>query len=261
MSNNGRESLYSELKTAIANREPVSEVTILRGAHIGSKLLVFADRVSGSLGNANLDGVASDIARELLADERSETREVDAGGVTSEVFFESFPPPPMLLIFGAVHVAQALARFATFLGFRIVVVDVRKQLATVERFPEADEIIHAWPDEALEYMEVGPTAAIAILSHDPKFDEPALLGSLETPARYIGAVGSRKTAVDRRERLRAAGVSDESIDRIHGPIGLDIGASDPDEMAISILGEIIAVRHGREGGPLASASGNIRARV
>jgi xanthine dehydrogenase accessory factor len=181
--------------------------------------------------------------------------------VAVDVFIETFPPPPVLLIFGAVHVAQALARFAKMLGFRVIVSDARSKLASPERFPDADRLIVAWPDEALQELTIGPNTYIAILTHDPKFDEPALLGALQTPARYIGAVGSRRTNADRRERLRAAGVNEESLARVRGPIGLDIGASTPEEMAISILAEIIACRHGRRGGPLSEATGNIRARV
>jgi xanthine dehydrogenase accessory factor len=162
------------------------------------------------------------------------------------------------MIFGAVHVAQPLATMAKMLGYRVVVVDVRAKLATRERFPDADEIILEWPDEALKDRVVEPNTAIAILSHDPKFDEPALLGSLATPARYIGAVGSRKTNRDRRERLREAGVDEQSMTRVRGPIGLDIGASTPEEMAISILAEIIAAENNRDGGPLTEATGSIR---
>src|SRR3712207_5173195 len=175
-----------------------------------------------------------------------------------DVFLETFPPPPTLLIFGAVHVAQPLTRFAKALGFDVVVVDARATLATRERFPDADRIVQAWPDEALQTLTVEPNTYVAILTHDPKFDEPALLGTLGTRARYIGAVGSRKTNRDRRQRLLDGGASEESVARIRGPIGLDIGAETPEEMAISILAEIIAARHGRRGGPLTEATGNIR---
>ena len=144
------------------------------------------------------------------------------------------------------------------LGYRVLISDARAKLATEERFPEADEVIVAWPDEAIARYSIGRNAYIAILSHDPKFDEPALLGALDSKARYIGAVGSRKTNRDRRERLINAGVSDESLSRIRGPIGLDIGANTPEEMAVSIMAEIIAVRRGRSGGALTDATGSIR---
>jgi xanthine dehydrogenase accessory factor len=144
------------------------------------------------------------------------------------------------------------------LGYRVLISDARAKLATEERFPEADEVKVAWPDEALTGYRIGRNTYVAILTHDPKFDEPALVGTLDTKARYIGAVGSRKTNRDRRERLRNAGVSDESLARIRGPIGLDIGASSPEEMAVSIMAEIIAVRKGRHGGPLTDTTGSIR---
>ncbi|HEY7035055.1 MAG TPA: XdhC/CoxI family protein [Thermomicrobiales bacterium] len=253
--------IYDQVKNAVAEYVPVATVTVVRGANLGAKVLVLPDRVEGTLGDDELDRAAVEDARSLLAEERSETRVYPFGDGEVELFHETFPPPPTLLIFGAVHVAQALTRFAKQLGFRVIVTDARAKLATAERFPEADRIIQAWPDDALNELTIEPNTYVAILTHDPKFDEPALLGTLETKARYIGAVGSRKTNADRRERLRAAGVSDEALARVHGPIGLDIGASTPEEMAISILAEIIAVRHERRGGPLTEATGNIRARV
>ena len=167
---------------------------------------------------------------------------------------ETFPPPPTLLIFGAVHVAQPLSRFAKALGFDVIVSDARAKLATTERFPDADRIIQGWPDETLEQVEILPNTYVAILSHDPKFDEPALVGTLSTPAAYIGAIGSRSTNEDRRRRLAAAGMSPEQVARMRAPIGLDIGAATPEEMAISILGEIIALRRGRSGGSLTHAT-------
>lgn len=253
--------IYERLKEALARDVPAAVATVVRGAGVGQKLLILPDEVHGTLGSPSLDaGVVAD-ARALLEAERSEVKTYEIGEAVVDVFIETFPPPPVLLIFGAVHVAQALARFAKMLGFRVIVSDARAKLASPERFPEVDRLIVAWPDEALQELTIGPNTYIAILTHDPKFDEPALLGALQTPARYIGAVGSRRTNADRRERLRAAGVDEESLARVRGPIGLDIGASTPEEMAISILAEIIASRHGRRGGPLAEATGNIRARV
>lgn len=253
-------ALYDRLKEAVAQRQPVAIVTVVRGKPLGAKLLVLPDRTEGTLGNPALDARAADDARALLLAEQSETRPYTLPGREEavELFIETFPPPPTLLIFGAVHVAQALTRFAKQLGFRVVVTDARAKLATPERFPEADEVIQAWPDDALAQMDIAPNTYIAILTHDPKFDEPAIVGSLATAAPYIGAVGSRKTNRDRRGRLRAAGVGEDQLSRVHGPIGLDIGAETPEEMAISILAEIIASRHGRAGGPLTEATGPIR---
>ncbi len=252
--------LYDRLKEEVEAGRPVAVATVVRGEPLGAKVLVLLQEVLGSLGDATLDEEVVADARRLLVAERSETRPYLVVGreVGVEVFVEVHPPPPTLLIFGAVHVAQALTRFAKALGFRVVVTDARAKLATQERFPDADEIIQAWPDDALEQIAVQPNTYVAILTHDPKFDEPALLGTLDTPAPYIGAVGSRGTTRDRRRRLLEAGVPEEHLRRIHGPIGLDIGAETPEEMAISILAEIIAARHGRSGGPLTAASGPIR---
>lgn len=253
-------ALHERFTALLAERTPFAVATIVRGEPLGAKLLILADETAGTLGDADLDAQAANDALALLRDERSDTRPYAVAGQPEpvEVFLESFPPPPVLLIFGAVHVAQPLSQFAKTLGFDVIVVDIRATLATSERFPHADRIIHAWPDDALATITIQPNTYIAILSHDPKFDEPALLGALASPAAYIGAIGSRKTNIDRHRRLAEAGVSDDQVARIRGPIGLDIGAVSPEEMAISVLAEIIAVRRGRSGGFLAQASGHIR---
>lgn len=268
MSSNGhvrsiQRAIHDRLKEALEQRQPVVVATVVRGATLGAKLLLVADERLGSLGHSGLDARVAVDALALLKDERSETRTYPGANPseTVDVFLEVYPPPPVLLIFGAVHVAQSLTRFAKALGFTVIVADARAALATEERFPDADQIITGWPDDVLAAMTIVPNTYVAILTHDPKFDEPALLGTLETPARYIGAVGSRKTNQDRRRRLEAARVSAENLERIRGPIGLDIGAESPEEMAISILAEIIAVRHGRAGGALTDASGRIRGTV
>jgi xanthine dehydrogenase accessory factor len=255
-----RLEIQSRLEQALAQRLPVAIATVVRGGQVGAKLLILPNETMGSLGDAPLDASVQADAMELLAREQSETRPYDVAGRDEpvEVFIETFPPPPTLLIFGAVHVAQPLTRFAKALGFDVIVSDARARLATPERFPEADRIIQGWPDETLAEVEVLPNTYVAILSHDPKFDEPALVGTLDTPAAYIGAIGSRKTNEDRRRRLAEAGMSAAQIARLHAPIGLDIGAATPEEMAISILGEIIALRRGRRGGSLTNATGRIR---
>lgn len=255
-----RAALQARLEAALAERTPVAVATIVRGEPLGAKSLIFQDEVLGSLGDDALDAAVQPEARELLAAEKSETRPYSVPGRDEpvEVFIEAFPPPPTLLIFGAVHVAQPLSHFAKALGFDVIVSDTRAKLATEERFPDADQIIQSWPEETLEQVPILPNTYVAILSHDPKFDEPALVGTLATPAAYIGAIGSRKTNEDRRKRLAEAGMSPEQIARLRAPIGLDIGAATPEEMAISILGEIIALRRGRSGGSLTHATGNIR---
>jgi xanthine dehydrogenase accessory factor len=260
MTTETRLDIYGQLKAALEQKIPVAVVTVVRGEPLGAKMLVLPDRIEGSIGNTVLDEQSTADARVLLDAEKSETQtyKVPGSDVEVDLFIETFPPPPTLLIFGAVHVAQALTRFAKMLGFTVIVSDARAKLATEERFPDADQIIQAWPDDTLNELTIEPNTYVAILTHDPKFDEPALLGTIETKARYIGAVGSRNTNRDRRQRLIDAGLSEESLSRIRGPIGLNIGAETPEEMAISILAEIIAIRHGRPGGPLTEATGNIR---
>jgi xanthine dehydrogenase accessory factor len=245
---------YRRVRELVDGETPVTLATVVRGEGIGQRMIVLPDGIEGSLGDEALNTRAAVIARELLAADRSETREVDG----REVFFDVHPLPQHLVIFGAVHVAQPLSRYAQDLGFRVTVVDARRALATEERFPNVDRLIKAWPKDAYKQLVIGPNTWIAILSHDPKFDEPAVMGALETQARYIGTVGSRKTNEDRRERLREAGVSEKDLARLHGPIGLNIGGQTPEEMAISILGEMIAIRYGRDGGMLREASGSIR---
>jgi xanthine dehydrogenase accessory factor len=255
-----RAALQARLEEALSSRTPIAVATIVRGEPLGAKLLALPEDVLGTLGNELLDAAVESNARELLANEKSETRPYNLPGRDEpvEVFIESYPPPPTLLIFGAVHVAQPLSRFAKALGFDVIVSDARAKLATRERFPDADRIIQGWPDETLAQVAILPNTYVAILSHDPKFDEPALIGTLDTQAAYIGAIGSRKTNEDRRRRLAEAGLSPDQIARLRAPIGLDIGAATPEEMAISILGEIIALRRGRQGGALTYASGRIR---
>jgi xanthine dehydrogenase accessory factor len=251
--------MFDRVRELVAQRVPVVVGTIVRGEPIGAKMLVVGEDVEGSLGSSDLDAAFREVAGEVLAAERSEVRTFrTSSGSEVDVFIDAYPPPPQLIIFGAVHVAQPLARYARDLGYLVTVVDARRTLATRERFPDVDKLLVAWPDDAFEDLDIQPNTAIAILTHDPKFDEPALLGALETPARYIGAVGSRKTNADRRERLISNGVSVADLARVHGPIGLDIGGQTPEEMAISILGEIIATRYGRSGGALTASSGRIR---
>lgn len=254
-------SVFTAVRRAIADSIPVSMVTVVKGEGAGNKLAVMSGDTIGSLGSATLDELAAPEARRLLDDERSLTQAFATDSGEVELFFESFPSPPTLLIFGAVHVAQAVATFGKQLGFRVIVTDARAKLLTEERFPTADQLIQGWPEDAIAQVAIDRNTYVVILTHDPKFDEPALLGTLRSDARYIGAVGSRKTSADRRIRLTEAGATDEQVARIHGPIGLNIGASTPEEMAISILAEIIAVRHGRDAQPLTTATGSIRARV
>ncbi len=186
-------------------------------------------------------------AREALRREASTTVELTApNGKTAHVFLEAFPRRPTLLIFGGVHIAIAMVPLARTLGFRTVVADGRAAFLTRERFPDADELILAWPEAACDQVGLDASTYICILTHDPKFDEPALDRALRSEARYIGAIGSKKTQQARRERLATEGFTPEQIARVHGPIGLDIGGRAPTEIAMSIMAEVTQVRYGRE---------------
>jgi xanthine dehydrogenase accessory factor len=176
-------------------------------------------------------------------------------------FVEEFGPPPQLVIFGAVDTAEALCRAAKQLGWRTVVADARAKFATGERIPSADELIVEWPEEVLARVQPDDRTAVVVLTHENRFDIPALMGALRSEAFYVGALGARRNQERRRARLLEEGMSEEDIDRIAGPTGLDIGAESPAETAISILGEILAVRAGREGGRLKASKGRIHAEV
>ena len=217
------------------------------GAPPEPKLVVHADgRLDGTLGETGLDAALVDAALEAL--KRGQSRTVELGG--RSLFVEVFPVRPRLVIVGAVEVARTLVRLATELGFETVVIDGRASFATRERFPDADQLIVGWPDEAADDIGLGPNDAVAVLTHDVKFDEPAIVEALRRGARYVGAVGSRKTQSDRRQRLREAGVSDEALGELRGPVGLDLGGRQPAETALAILAEVVAERYGGTGRPM-----------
>src|ERR671912_796107 len=229
-------------------------VTIVAGPGLGAKLLVTPDAVEGSLGDPALDEMATRVARELLPAEEAAVREMDG----RELFFDVFAPQPRLLIVGAVDFAAALARLAHLTGFKVSVIDARERFATTERIPDADEVVVAWPQEYLAANPPDDATYAAVLTHEPRFDDPTLTALLRSPVAYIGAMGSRRAHAERLERLREAGFGDDDIARISGPIGLDIGAKSPEETAVSILAEVIAARHGRRGGPLSERSAPVR---
>jgi xanthine dehydrogenase accessory factor len=201
---------------------------------------------TGSTGSAEADVALALAVRDLLVRGGSTTLEV-AG---QQWFVEGYATRPRLVIVGAVQVAMPLAHIARELGYGVVVMDGRAAFATRERFPDVDEIVVGWPDEVAEQIDLGPGDAVAVLTHDPKFDEPAIVEALRRGCRYVGAIGSRKTQAARRERLRAAGVGAADLDRIRGPIGLDLGGRAPAETALAIIGEIVAERHGGSGVPM-----------
>jgi xanthine dehydrogenase accessory factor len=174
-----------------------------------------------------------------------------------EVYIEPFLPPPLLVIVGGVHVAIPLARFAKDLGFAVVVVDPRAKFANRERFPEADEVLVEWPDEAFAHLDIDRATYVVLLTHDPKIDEPTLAAALKTEAAYIGAIGSRGTHAARFERMQKWGVGPEELRRVYAPIGLDLGGRRPEETALSIIAEVVAVKNGRSGASLRGTTGPI----
>ncbi len=237
--------LFDELKRNIASETLCALATIVSGANVGAKLLIYPDNHTlGDLGDANLNAQVARNAQDLMRLERSENRTYG----DAEIFVQVFAPKPKLIIFGGVHTAIPLTQFAQALGFRVTIVDGRGRFATRERFPTADEIIVAWPDEAIAQMKIDSSTYVAILTHDPKFDIPALKALSATDPRYIGSMGSRETRQQHFAELRAAGVSEEFLSRVHGPVGLDLGARTPEEMALAIIAEIVAVRYGKSGG-------------
>jgi xanthine dehydrogenase accessory factor len=215
------------------------------------KLLVHHDgRTEGTLGDPVLDEEAAKHADELMWAERSERR--------GDLFIDVTFPPPRLIVFGAVDFAAALCKLAKATGWRAFVVDPRARFAQPARFPDAEAVVAAWPEEAFQRLGgIDRATAIAVLTHDPKLDDAALVLALRSNAGYIGAMGSRRAQAKRRERLLAKGIEDADMERISAPIGLDLGALTAEETALSIMGEIVAMRHGRPGGRLAHAQGRI----
>ena len=217
------------------------------GAPPEAELVVHDDgRLEGSLGDAELDAQLVTAAQDALRSGRSRT--VELGG--RSLFVEAFPVRPRLVVVGAVEVARSLVRLAAELGFETVVIDGRASFATPERFPTVDQLIVGWPDEVADEIGLGPNDAVAVLTHDVKFDEPAIIEALHRGCRYVGAVGSRKTQADRRQRLLDAGVTADEVARLRGPVGLDLGGRNPAETALAILAEVVAERYGGSGRPM-----------
>lgn len=264
-------SVYELLSHRLRNNEPVALATVIEGPNTGSVLLIEpAGAVGGTLGNDDLDRiVARDAAGELEAG-RSGIRHYGPQGQstpedlvdtpTVRVFVESFAPPPRMWIFGAVDFTAALARVAKVLGYHVTVCDAREIFATRRRFPMADDVVVSWPSGLFDTKGHTLTErdAVCILTHDPKFDVPAIEGALKTRVGYIGVMGSRKTHAKRLERLAEVGIDDpDALSRLASPIGLDLGGRTPEETAISICGEIIAKRTGRIATSLSASSGPI----
>lgn len=234
---------YELARHLIRQSSPVTIATVVRGKPglIGRKRLLAADgSASGSL-DGELDEV---VDRRISALSRS-TREAVAG--MGEIFYDVLRPAPRVVIIGGAHIAVTLVEMAHALGYRSVVVDPRRAFGSAARFPNVGQLIHAWPETAMAELGIDADTAVVTLSHDPKIDDPALSIALRSDAFYIGALGSRKTHEKRRERLLKLGIRRDELQRIHAPIGLDIGAESPEEIALAIMSEIVAARRGRLG--------------
>jgi xanthine dehydrogenase accessory factor len=255
--------LLERWHSALAEQSPAAVATVIGGPGTGSKMLVTPEDYVGTTGDDDLDRAVVEAARGLLEGGRTETVHFGPQGQRRmedvAVFVQSFAPPPRMYVFGAIDFASAVARLGKFMGYRVTVCDARPVFATRDRFPTADEVVIAWPDEFLKTAEVDRRTVICVLTHDPKFDVPVLVEALKTEAGYIGAMGSRRTHSNRTARLKEVGVSDEQLARISSPVGLDIGARTPEETAVAIAGEIVALRTGHSGGRLAERSGRIHA--
>ena len=263
-------TVFERYAALLRAEQPVALATVIDGPQVGAKLLVEPGQAPlGSLGHPELDRV---VARDALAEleaAQSGVRNYGPEGQTTpedlvdqptvRIFVEAHAPPPQMWIFGAVDFTAALARVAKVLGYRVVVCDAREVFATRRRFPMADEVKVTWPTPVFDDHghELGPRDAVCILTHDPKFDVPAVQGALATKVGYIGVMGSRSTHRRRTERLVEAGVTRGQLDRLMSPIGLDIGARTPEETAVSICAEIIARRTGRDVPSLRDGDGAI----
>jgi xanthine dehydrogenase accessory factor len=246
---------YPELSgvlDAILAGAPVAVASVIAGdGPPGGHLVVTPDGARGTLGARDLDAGVVQRARAMLAQGDTAVVHTGSSGELSRddvtIFVQSFAPPPRMLVFGATDFAAAAARIGKFLGYHVTVCDARPVFATRKRFPDVDELVVKWPHRFLDETTLDERTVICVLTHDPKFDVPVLARALVSPARYVGALGSRRTHLDRLRRLREAGVADEAINRLSSPIGLDLGGHTPEETAVAIAAEIIALTWGGSG--------------
>lgn len=235
---------WDALRDCVENdRVAVNAVGLAPESLLGRRLVrLDSGHTVGSVAPA-IDGTLVDVGRSLLQVGGTKVVTLPWQGEDAQVYLEAFLPAPRLIIVGATHTAISLCRLASEVGFQVTVIDIRTALATPERFPDAKEIVHAWPEEALTQVPLDGYSSLVVLTHDPKFDVPALASGLRSEARYIGAQGSRVTDRGRKQELRQQGFSDADLDRIRAPIGLDIGSRTPAELALSILAEVLAVQY------------------
>lgn len=235
-------ALFKALSQAISTHEPVALLTILEKEYelFGREILVSEGKIlSGTFGK-DLDSFALELACNAIASQQAQSATLENPGLMPlRVFVDVINPPPVLIIVGGGHIAITLVTLAKALGFQTVVIDPRKAFANMQRFPEADQLIQEWPDEAFKKINLNSASNIAIVTHDPKIDDPALKIVLNSPAAYIGVLGSRKTHAERCERLLADGIMPEQLARLHAPIGIDLASKNPQDIALSILAEIV----------------------
>jgi xanthine dehydrogenase accessory factor len=237
--------LYTTFADAVKRGRLVSLATIVAGPGIGRKLLIWpTGEIQGDLGSAELNEEVRERARKALAAQQSERFMLTTPAGVVDIFLEVQAALPKLIIIGAVHIAIALVTFGKTLGFRTLVLDARSAFATPERFSHADELRIGWPADALPEIGLDESTYVVALTHDEKIDNPALAVALNSPARYVGALGSKKTHAKRVAALQEMGVSDEQIAQIRAPIGISIGARRPEEIAVSIIAEIVSVMNG-----------------
>ena len=233
---------FDFLRDLLINEEPAASVTIVSGpeATLGRKLTLNLSDPSARYGSLN---GGSDEQTVELAHQATEPNLLDLEAEGVQAFIDLMPPPPTLVVVGGNQIAITLSSLAKTMDMRTVIVDPRRAFATEQRFPEVDQLIQTWPAEAFETVPLTATTAVVMLTHDPKIDEPALELALTSPAFYVGALGSKRTQAKRRERLGERGLTEAELDRLHGPVGLELGADTPDEIALSIMAEIVATRH------------------
>jgi len=244
-------SVFDQLRGVVESGGRAVVLTVIAGDDVGAKLLVLEDGTTVGDGPAEVAALAPNAIR------TGRGHVIEHGGLT--LFADVYGPPPRLLVYGAIDTAEALCRGAKLLGWTAIVADARARFATRERIPSADELLVAWPDEAIATVQPDVGTAIIVLTHDDKFDLPMLQAALASEAFYIGALGSRRNQERRRGLLLEAGVPERDLERINGPAGLDIGAESPAETALSMLAEMLAVRVGRPGGALRDAKTRIHA--
>jgi len=233
------EASYGVVRDALKAERSVAVTTVVAGPDpaVGRKLAISADgRTAGDLG----DPIDRE-TRNALTDGRS--RRVTIG--EDDIFVDVLLPSPRLIVVGGVHIAVALVKLARALGWRTVLVDPREAFGNRSRFPDVDDIVWEWPDAALRRLALNENTAVAVLTHDPKLDDPAVTAALSSPAFYVGALGSTRTQEKRRRRLLESGVPEESLARLHAPIGLDLGGRAPEEIALSVMAQVVAARHGK----------------